>query len=57
MPDGVSHVCHTGLRKVARPAGLEPATPGLEDRFRSLPEPAVFGRDESSMNRRVVETR
>jgi hypothetical protein len=30
MSDGVSHLCHTGLEKVARPAGLEPATPGLE---------------------------
>ena len=32
MRDGVSHQCHTALRKVARPAGLEPATPGLEGR-------------------------
>jgi hypothetical protein len=32
MPDQVSHLCHTGLRKVARPAGLEPATLGLEGR-------------------------
>jgi hypothetical protein len=32
MHDGVSHLCHTGLRKVARPAGLEPATLGLEGR-------------------------
>ena len=32
MPDGVSHLCHTDLPKVARPAGLEPATPGLEGR-------------------------
>ena len=32
MPDGVSHECHTGIEKVARPAGLEPATPGLEGR-------------------------
>ena len=30
MPDGVSHLCHTGIEEVARPAGLEPATPGLE---------------------------
>jgi hypothetical protein len=30
MRDGVSHPCHTALRKLARPAGLEPATPGLE---------------------------
>src|SRR5437660_9728971 len=30
MSDGVSHLCHTALEKVARPAGLEPATPGLE---------------------------
>jgi hypothetical protein len=32
MPDGVSHLCHTRIEKVARPAGLEPATPGLEGR-------------------------
>ena len=32
MRDEVSHLCHTDLRKVARPAGLEPATPGLEGR-------------------------
>src|SRR5437667_8515257 len=32
MPDGVSHLCHTGTENVARPAGLEPATPGLEGR-------------------------
>jgi hypothetical protein len=32
MPDQVSHLCHTALRKLARPAGLEPATPGLEGR-------------------------
>jgi hypothetical protein len=24
MADGVSHLCHTGIEKVARPAGLEP---------------------------------
>jgi hypothetical protein len=30
MRDGVSHLCHTGIQKMARPAGLEPATPGLE---------------------------
>jgi len=28
----------------ARPAGLEPATPGLEDRFSRFPDSAVFGR-------------
>ena len=32
MPDEGSHRCHTALRKLARPAGLEPATPGLEGR-------------------------
>jgi hypothetical protein len=32
MRDEVSHQCHTALRNVARPAGLEPATPGLEGR-------------------------
>jgi hypothetical protein len=32
MLDGVSHLCHTGIEKVARPAGLEPATLGLEGR-------------------------
>ena len=32
MRDEVSHACHTALQKVARPAGLEPATPGLEGR-------------------------
>ena len=31
MRDEVSHLCHTGIEKVARPAGLEPATPGLEE--------------------------
>jgi hypothetical protein len=30
MRDGVSHLCHTASENVARPAGLEPATPGLE---------------------------
>ena len=30
MRDGVSHLCHTAIEKVARPAGFEPATPGLE---------------------------
>jgi len=30
MDDGVSHLCHTELRNVARPAGLEPATSDLE---------------------------
>jgi hypothetical protein len=30
MPNEVSHLCHTALQKVARPAGFEPATPGLE---------------------------
>ena len=28
MRDGVSHLCHTDLQKVARPAGFEPATFG-----------------------------
>jgi hypothetical protein len=28
MRDGLSHLCHTGLRNVARPAGFEPATFG-----------------------------
>ena len=32
MCDGPSHLCHTGLQEVARPAGLEPATLGLEVR-------------------------
>jgi hypothetical protein len=32
MRDEVSHLCHTELRNMARPAGLEPATPGLEGR-------------------------
>ncbi len=32
MRDGVSHLCHTASENVARPAGLEPATPGLEGR-------------------------
>src|SRR5919106_5722731 len=32
MRDEVSHLCHTALQKLARPAGLEPATPGLEGR-------------------------
>ena len=32
MRDGVSHQCHTGIENMARPAGLEPATPGLEGR-------------------------
>ena len=32
MRDGMSHLCHTAIEKVARPAGLEPATPGLEGR-------------------------
>ena len=32
MRDDLSHLCHTGIEKVARPAGLEPATPGLEGR-------------------------
>ena len=32
MPDGVSHLCHTARQNVARPAGFEPATPGLEGR-------------------------
>ena len=32
MRDGVSHQCHTEIGNVARPAGLEPATPGLEGR-------------------------
>jgi hypothetical protein len=32
MRDGVSHQCHTALEKLARPAGLEPATLGLEGR-------------------------
>jgi hypothetical protein len=32
MRDGVSHQCHTRIENVARPAGLEPATPGLEGR-------------------------
>jgi hypothetical protein len=30
MRDEVSHLCHAALRKMARPAGLEPATLGLE---------------------------
>ena len=30
MRDEVSHLCHTALQKLARPAGFEPATPGLE---------------------------
>ena len=34
MPDGVSHLCHTVSENVARPAGLEPATPGLEGEIR-----------------------
>jgi hypothetical protein len=28
MRDGLSHLCHTDLRNVARPAGFEPATFG-----------------------------
>jgi hypothetical protein len=28
MRDRLSHLCHTGLRNVARPAGFEPATFG-----------------------------
>ena len=32
MRDEVSHLCHTAHRKEARPAGLEPATLGLEGR-------------------------
>jgi hypothetical protein len=32
MRDEVSHLCHTGIKKLARPAGLEPATLGLEGR-------------------------
>ena len=32
MRDEVSHLCHTVPQKVARPAGLEPATLGLEGR-------------------------
>ena len=32
MHDDLSHRCHTGLAKLARPAGLEPATLGLEGR-------------------------
>ena len=32
MRHGVSHACHTDPQNVARPAGLEPATPGLEGR-------------------------
>ena len=30
MRDEVSHLCPTAVRKVARPAGIEPATLGLE---------------------------
>ena len=31
MRDEVSHLCHTALQKLARPAGLEPATPGYKE--------------------------
>jgi hypothetical protein len=30
MRDEVSHLCHMAIRNVARPAGFEPATLGLE---------------------------
>jgi hypothetical protein len=36
MRDEVSHLCHTALRNVARPAGLEPATLGLEGEIRVM---------------------
>ncbi len=32
MRDDLSHLCHTGLGKVARPEGFEPPTLGLEGR-------------------------
>ena len=50
MRDEVSHLCHTALRKLARPAGLEPATLGLEGRCSIR---LSYGR-ENSVNRTTV---
>ena len=44
------------LKKLARPAGLEPATLGLEDRCYRFFGQRIFGALELLRNQRVVES-
>jgi hypothetical protein len=54
MRDEVSHLCHTAIRNVARPAGFEPATLGLEGpSSKRLSMTVIFPRGRSHTRRAI----